>query len=955
MKHLPTLSILTIVLTLLAAFFLIGCQSQPKTSNSVLKTNKQSSAQQEKVSKAFEDSKALEASHSKWFDREEKLPLTIIATAYIDNEVIKTKEYKSYKILIKKIQKDITLLDKLSGKDISSKYSSIKFIDYNKDSNAIAKFHATYSNQHNDKDKLTDILRPDIETPSQELIIRLNLAELKKGNLTIEGYKTVKQSKLKRNSYYYTLRKTGYDKLNKKEKNQAIVNSLIATLQLSIPEYVSIDRKELVKKDELLRFVTPQEDGTYVGEVWKYSPDSKINELNSQIYNVKNSPYIKKLRLKRYKIKRDHLKIYDSIKIYKALNPWGDLKDWKRSVDSLQKPIKDSINLREVAIGGGFMITVTGYGKESTLNFYDTSKKKLLKTLKGHTDEVTSVAITSDGRYCLSGSKDKTIRYWNPHLGKTLKILKGHESPVDALAISPNENYALSGSYRTIKYWNLKTGKLIKTLKGHKGVTSLVFSKDGKYALSGGSDNKLRYWDLKTGKAMKVLKGHTDWVNDIALSSDAKYAVSASGDKTIRYWDLKTGKTIKVLKGHTKTVQAVKFSPDEKAIFSASDDYSIRYWKVKFTKKEKEEIASLTKKLKKEKTIQKKRLNLLREQLRIVNASKSYIEVTSTQHILTTPIEINDSNLLKEYKYISNLKSDIKTIEDIQKSLNYDYQDPILSLSFPSYAQKSDTNIIMNGKTIILKHQKNHNMNSLYFSSAVSLNSLGYTRKYKASIQSIKEEVTVLDGHDSTVHAVAFSPDGKYALSGGYDKTIIYWDLKSGEKIRTLEDTWYIFSLAISPDGRYALSGGSGQSIKYWDLKTGELIKSISGTEGEIVKLQISRDGTRAAIYSKDKQYECNLNDGVKDGELQYGKYFSYKKPSYIKSPDGNYALKFYLKKNIEYINLSTNKKIKILQGHETYIYSVAFSPDGNFVLSGSGDDTVRYWNLNLVKMNEEY
>jgi len=56
----------------------------------------------QKVKKAFDNAENLEAKHSKWYNRNEKLPLTIIAVAYINPKVKKTKEFYAYKKLIKK-------------------------------------------------------------------------------------------------------------------------------------------------------------------------------------------------------------------------------------------------------------------------------------------------------------------------------------------------------------------------------------------------------------------------------------------------------------------------------------------------------------------------------------------------------------------------------------------------------------------------------------------------------------------------------------------------------------------------------------------------------------------------------------------------------------------------------------------------------------------------------------
>jgi len=71
-----------------------------------------------------------------------------------------------------------------------------------------------------------------------------------------------------------------------------------------------------------------------------------------------------------------------------------------------------------------------------------------------------------------------------------------------------------------------------------------------------------------------------------------------------------------------------------------------------------------------------------------------------------------------------------------------------------------------------------------------------------------KPEIFVQLGHSSSVNSVAFSPDGRYALSGSFDNTLKLWEVSTGREIRTFTGhSGSIYSVAFSPDGKYALSG----------------------------------------------------------------------------------------------------------------------------------------------------
>src|SRR6266404_4333067 len=93
-----------------------------------------------------------------------------------------------------------------------------------------------------------------------------------------------------------------------------------------------------------------------------------------------------------------------------------------------------------------------------------------------------------------------------------------------------------------------------------------------------------------------------------------------------------------------------------------------------------------------------------------------------------------------------------------------------------------------------------------------------------ASGQVTKIEIVPITPHEH-VEVVAFSPDGAYALSGGFDNTMKVWQVSSGRLIRTFQGhSNTVRSVAFSPDGKTVLSGSQDSTMKLWDVASGELL-----------------------------------------------------------------------------------------------------------------------------------
>jgi hypothetical protein len=182
----------------------------------------------------------------------------------------------------------------------------------------------------------------------------------------------------------------------------------------------------------------------------------------------------------------------------------------------------------------------------------------------GHTDFVSAVAVSPDGRFIVSGSWDQTVKVWDAQSGALLRSLGGHTGPVHAVAVSPDERFIISGSWdQTVKVWDAQSGALLRSLGGHTGpVLAVAVSSDGRFLVSGLGDGTVKVWDAQNGELLCSLKGHTGQVNTVAVSPDGRFLVSGSEDHTIRAWNLQRRDKGQVLFWNDAAIASLALSRD---------------------------------------------------------------------------------------------------------------------------------------------------------------------------------------------------------------------------------------------------------------------------------------------------------------------------------------------------------------------------------------------------------
>ncbi|UKP00036.1 WD40 repeat domain-containing protein [Nostoc sp. UHCC 0870] len=219
---------------------------------------------------------------------------------------------------------------------------------------------------------------------------------------------------------------------------------------------------------------------------------------------------------------------------------------------------------------------------DQNVNVWDINNGKFIRTLAGNLGEVSSVAVSPKGDFVAVGSCEhprSNVKVWDLKTGKLLHTLLGHQKPVNVVVISPDGQILASGSNK-IKIWNLEKGDRISTLWHTSAVHAIAISPDGKILASGSSDTKIRLWNPQTGDPLRTLIGHAGDVKAIAMSPDGQLLFSGSADTTIKIWHLITGKLLYTLTEHTDEITSLTVSSDGQTLFSSSTDTTIKIWRI---------------------------------------------------------------------------------------------------------------------------------------------------------------------------------------------------------------------------------------------------------------------------------------------------------------------------------------------------------------------------------------
>jgi WD40 repeat protein/serine/threonine protein kinase len=238
----------------------------------------------------------------------------------------------------------------------------------------------------------------------------------------------------------------------------------------------------------------------------------------------------------------------------------------------------------------------------------------------------------------------------------------------------------------------------------------------------------------------------------------------------------------------------------------------------------------------------------------------------------------------------------------------------------------------------------------------------GWDKTAKVWEAATGKELCTLGGHRGAVFSVAFSPDGQKVVTASQDRRARVFDSASGANLYTLKGhSAAVFSAAFSLDGQQILTAGDDQTARLWDAGSGEELRTLKGHGSRIGSAAFSPDGQRlvtgggAVRFSPDGQYfspstgddqTAKVWDATGTGEVLTLEGHSAAVTSVAFSPDGRLVASGSFDRTARVWDGRTGREISRLSGHQAAVRAVAFLPDGLRIVTGSFDHTARIWEI---------
>ena len=466
---------------------------------------------------------------------------------------------------------------------------------------------------------------------------------------------------------------------------------------------------------------------------------------------------------------------------------------------------------------------------DGMLYLHDATTGKLRKKWLAHTQQIRAIEFFPSGDRILSGGYDKLVKCWDVKTGEELYRCEGHDTWVQGLAISSDGKWFLSGS-DDIRKWDAKTGKLLKNFVAPFmwGITSIELSPDNSKLASVAYDGTLRIWDVGTGRELYRFGGQVGWLWDVAFAPDGQNVLCTSGghsgdmkakytvlDYALRRWKIPSGVTAPLtFPGSVGEISALAVAPSGDSVLSVGGS-NVILWNLASGQPQRlfktdADVARMTS---------------------VATSPDGRLAITAMSGGSAVIWDVASGQELRRLSRHRGMTAALFT-PDSKRVITAGSDDSIRIWDAATAKTINKLTTSPKGIRDIALSKDGSQMLSVDMDGTLTVWDLTTNK------QTIELKVP---GKVSDI-AIALAPDGTWAAT--VDGQLSLWDTATGKLVKTLEhDGKDAATVVISPDGKRIVSGGLDGRIYLWDRETGDLIGTFAGHDGPVQALTISPTG----------------------------------------------------------------------------------------------------------------
>jgi WD40 repeat protein len=457
----------------------------------------------------------------------------------------------------------------------------------------------------------------------------------------------------------------------------------------------------------------------------------------------------------------------------------------------------------------------------------------------------------------------EVLHIWDAATGKLVHSLRGHEDDIRTLAFSPDGRWLASGGWRdknTVRLWDLDTGKELPALEKRQGAAfALCFIEDGKVLLAADGEGRARGWRLPGGKALRhlpVLEAVPHHATAVAFSPDGKQLAmgswpgAAGRANTIHVWDLATGKQGPRQEGHEAKVRGLAFSADGKRLASCAADGMILWWPQK--RRRAARIGSRR---------DNPGVMALSSDGTVLAASEEHeqtIRLWDTANAkerarLTWPVQVERGHPLRQEVAWLRFSPDGKTLAAAEKGQTWLRESKLRlwEVPEPGRGPRANPPVLIAPSRALFPGHFSRDGKTLTVGTSVGV--LRWNLATRKQTHRAGREVPL----DDAV-GVTLSPDGELLAVGTHFGALSLWKTTDdrGDAARLLptspDTDNSIRTVAFSPDGRILASADRNGVIRFWDVRARKELAQRRGHTGSVNCLVFSPDGNTLASGGAD-------------------------------------------------------------------------------------------------------